>query len=187
MKRFPVPVTGQPIPKGWFARLVNFMNGLILSGDGSYVEVNYGDKGATITLTAAAKNKLDRASGSPPGGGSVTVNGMVYPDWSTNPFSGFSLNFPYTTVDGDAWIFFNGNWTSMGAGTSYLHLIFNVPGGGTKSYQVAAFTSNASGEQFFFEKFLPIKKNSTFTLVDTTAGTHTIILSNAWLFNYPST
>lgn len=79
MKRFPVPVTGQPIPKGWFARLVNFMNSLILSGDGSYVEVNYGDKGATITLTAAARNKIDRASGSPPGGGGTVFGTLGAP------------------------------------------------------------------------------------------------------------
>lgn len=186
LEKFPVPVTGQEIPRGWFSRLVAFINSLVLRGDNQFFCVSRSNAGTTISPTKKMIDLLNDRGGSAPSSGTVTITGMVYPDWTANPFSGFYLNSAVSVTDGDAWIYFNGNWTATGAGTSYLHLVFSIPGGGTKSYQVAAFTSLSSGEQGFFEKFLPIKKGSTFTLADTTAGNHSITLSNAWLFNYPT-
>ena len=80
MTPFPAPVSGQPIPRGWFARLVRFMNSLILHGDGSYTEVDRTDAGTFVTLTAAARDALDRATGRPGGSGgtqdlTVSVSG----------------------------------------------------------------------------------------------------------------
>lgn len=69
MTPFPAPVSGQPIPRGWFARLVCFMNSLILHGDGSYTEVKHTDAGTFVTLTAAARDALERATGRPGGSG----------------------------------------------------------------------------------------------------------------------
>lgn len=68
MNPFPAPVSGQPIPRGWFARLVRFMNTLILHGDGSYTQVRHTNDGTFVTLTTAAIDALNRASGRPGGG-----------------------------------------------------------------------------------------------------------------------
>lgn len=70
MSLFPVPVSGQPIPRGWFARLVRFMNTLVLHGDGSYTQVKHTNNGTFVTLTTAAVDALNRAAGTPGGGGS---------------------------------------------------------------------------------------------------------------------
>lgn len=81
MNLFPAPVSGQPIPRGWFARLVRFMNTLILHGDGSYTQVKHTDDGTFVTLTPAAIDALNRASGRPGGGAnqdlSVSVSGNI--------------------------------------------------------------------------------------------------------------
>ena len=69
-EKFPVPVSGQPIPRGWFARLVRFINSLILHGDNQYVMVNRTDAGTTITLTPSLINDLTKAAAPAAGGAS---------------------------------------------------------------------------------------------------------------------
>ena len=66
MRLFPEPASGQQIPRGWFARLVRFMNTLVLHGDGSYTQVKHTDDGTFVTLTPAAIDALNRAGGSAP-------------------------------------------------------------------------------------------------------------------------
>ena len=80
MSLFPVPVSGQPIPRGWFARLVRFMNTLVLHGDGSYTQVKHTNDGTFVTMTPAAIDALNRAGGSAPAAAanqdlSVSVSG----------------------------------------------------------------------------------------------------------------
>ena len=70
LESFPVPVTGQVIPRGWFARLVAFMNSLVLHGDGQYLAVKHTMGGQTIAPTPALIQALGRAGGTPGGGGS---------------------------------------------------------------------------------------------------------------------
>ena len=84
MSLFPVPVSGQQIPRGWFARLVRFMNSMVLHGDGSYTEVKHTDDGTFVTLTNAARDALNRASGRPGGSGGTPT--PVAPDFN-NPTS----------------------------------------------------------------------------------------------------
>ena len=73
--KFPVPPSGQPIPRGWFGRLVRFINSLILHGDGQYLTVKHTLDGQTITPTPALLQALGNG-GAPPaaGGGSGFPN-----------------------------------------------------------------------------------------------------------------
>lgn len=65
MERFPEPVSGQVIPRGWFGRLVRFINSLILHGDGQYLTVKHTLDGQTITPTPALLQALGNG-GAPP-------------------------------------------------------------------------------------------------------------------------
>lgn len=67
---FKVPVSGQKIPRGWFAALVRFVNSLILRGDGTWTQVSRDESGTSITLTAAAIEALTRPASGAPGSGS---------------------------------------------------------------------------------------------------------------------
>lgn len=67
--KFPVPPSGHPIPRGWFGRLVRFINSLILHGDGQYLTVKHTLDGQTITPTPALLQALGNG-GAPPAGGS---------------------------------------------------------------------------------------------------------------------
>lgn len=71
-EKFPVPVSGQPIPRGWFARLVLFINSLVLHGDNQYTQVNRTDAGTTITLTPSLINELTKAA-APPSAATITA------------------------------------------------------------------------------------------------------------------
>ena len=81
MSKFPVPVSGEKIPHGWFANLVRFVNSLTLRGDGRFTMVSRNESGTTVTLTPAVKNAIER-SGTPPGGGG-TGGGPFVPDYSS--------------------------------------------------------------------------------------------------------
>ena len=65
-EKFPVPVTGTPIPRGWLGRLVAFVNSLVLHGDKQYFAVEHGPNGTTITPTTALTNALSANAGTPP-------------------------------------------------------------------------------------------------------------------------
>ena len=73
---FPVPVTGQEIPRGWFARLVAFMNSLILRGDGEYLLVNRTNAGTTIRPSTKLIDLLSTRSGAPAASGGSAANGI---------------------------------------------------------------------------------------------------------------
>lgn len=74
MEPFPEPVSGQPIPRGWFARLVRRMNMLRLRGDGRFFAVSDSPSGQRIAPTPALLQLLDRASGAPSSVGSGVPN-----------------------------------------------------------------------------------------------------------------
>ncbi len=76
MSKFPVPVSGEKIPHGWFANLVRFINSLTLRGDGRYTMVSRNESGTTVTLTPAVKNAIEQSGGTPPGSGSG-ASGLV--------------------------------------------------------------------------------------------------------------
>ena len=69
--KFPVPVSGQPIPRGWFARLVSFINSLVLRGDNQYFAVSHSNAGTTIKPTKKLVDLLDARSGGTHASGSV--------------------------------------------------------------------------------------------------------------------
>ena len=71
-EKFSVPVSGQPIPRGWFARLVRFMNSLVLHGDNQYTQVNRTEAGTTVTLTPSLINELTKAA-APPSAVTITA------------------------------------------------------------------------------------------------------------------
>lgn len=83
-EKFPVPVTGTPIPRGWFGRLVAFVNSLVLRTDGRFFAVKHGPNGTTIVPTTALFEAIAQCAGAPPAaptgigaavsGGTATVN-----------------------------------------------------------------------------------------------------------------
>jgi hypothetical protein len=79
LEKFPVPVSGQPIPRGWFARLVTFINSLVLRGDNQYFAVSHSNAGTTIKPTKKLVDLLDARGGAPASGSvqdlSVSVTG----------------------------------------------------------------------------------------------------------------
>ena len=78
--RFPIPATGSIIPKGWFARLVAFINSLVVQGDGRYTLVNRSAAGTSVTLTPSLINALNRSAAPSAGGGGSTA---FVPDYSS--------------------------------------------------------------------------------------------------------
>lgn len=78
LDKFPEPVSGQYIPRGWFGRLVRFVNSLILHGDGQYLTVKHTIDGQTIAPTPALLQALGQ-SGTPPaaGGGASGIEADV--------------------------------------------------------------------------------------------------------------
>lgn len=71
LDKFPVPVAGQKIPRGWFGRLVRFINSLILHGDGQYLTVKHTQAGQTITPTPALLQALGQRGAPPAAGGAA--------------------------------------------------------------------------------------------------------------------
>lgn len=70
--KFPVPPSGHPIPRGWFGRLVRFINSLILHGDGQYLTVKHTLDGQTITPTPALLQALGNGGAPPAAGGGAS-------------------------------------------------------------------------------------------------------------------
>lgn len=62
MDLFSVPVTGEKIPRGWFAHLVFFINSLRLRTSSNLFCVNHTEGGTTIEPTPALIQALERAS-----------------------------------------------------------------------------------------------------------------------------
>lgn len=91
MERFPEPVSGQVIPRGWFGRLVRFINSLILHGDGQYLTVKHTLDGQTITPTPALLQALGNG-GAPPAasGGATGITAEISGSTATLSLAGVS-------------------------------------------------------------------------------------------------
>ena len=76
LDKFPVPVSGQKIPGGWFARLVSFINSLVLHGDGQYLTVKHTQAGQTIAPTPALLQALGQRGAPPAAGGGGGATGI---------------------------------------------------------------------------------------------------------------
>lgn len=74
---FQVPVSNKPIPRGWFAALVRFMNSLLLRGDGRYFAVTHTTEGTTIKPTPALIQALERSGGAAPSAGGGATYGIA--------------------------------------------------------------------------------------------------------------
>ena len=81
LDKFAIPVSGQPIPRGWFARLVAFMNSLVLRGDNQYFLVSHSNAGTTISPSKKMVDLLNAAHAAAPSSG-ANVTGMGAPDYS---------------------------------------------------------------------------------------------------------
>lgn len=99
---FPVPVTGQEIPRGWFARLVSFVNSLVLHGDKQYFCVTRSPSGTSITPTQKLIDLLSDRGGSAPASGGGGAGGDAF-DISAVTAHLFNANSPYTAVT-DGWL-----------------------------------------------------------------------------------
>lgn len=99
MSLFPVPVSGQKIPSGWFGRLVRFINSLVLRGDGSYLSVTHTPEGTFIAPTATLINALERTGRAPASGGGAHP---FVPDYSSP--STVSPNTQYGPLAYPVWL-----------------------------------------------------------------------------------
>ena len=77
LDNFPVPVTGQEIPRGWFARLVSFINSLVLHGDRQYFCVTRSNAGTTIEPTKKLIDLLSDRGGSAAASGATGIEASV--------------------------------------------------------------------------------------------------------------
>lgn len=162
MNLFPAPVSGQPIPRGWFARLVRFMNTLILHGDGSYTQVKHTNDGTFVTLTPAAIDALNRASGRPGGSGGIS-QGVGAPDFSSP--SAMSAGVQYGPFTYPVWII--GSVGAYLASDTIMECYLSI--GGLYSPYLFRCTQNSStlGYQISIQTSpvcMIIPKNMTFQL-----------------------
>ena len=128
---FPVPVSNNKIPRGWFAALVRFMNSLLLRGDGRYFAVTHTTEGTTIKPTPALIQALERSGGAAPAAGGGGGGGVIgVPDY-TNPTQ-ISFNTPYGPLANPVWIIGSIRISPpYGGYTAQVTLSFGVPGSGT--------------------------------------------------------
>lgn len=96
---FPVPVAGQAIPRGWFSRLVVFINSLVLHGN-RYLAVSHTMSGTRIEPTEALLQLASGGGAAPSGGGGTGGDAF---DISAVTAHLFNANSPYTAVT-DGWL-----------------------------------------------------------------------------------
>ena len=152
MSKFPVPVSGEKIPHGWFANLVRFVNSLTLRGDGRYTMVSRNESGTTVTLTPAVKNAIERSGGTPPGGGGAGGDAF---DISAVTAHLFNANSPYTAAtDG---------WLSVWA-------VASIPAGATSGGGECGATLAKSGASAHFPVLSMSSENVSGVLDKTASG-----------------
>ena len=100
--KFPVPPSGQPIPRGWFGRLVRFINSLILHGDGQYLTVKHTLDGQTITPTPALLQALGNGGAPPAAGGGVSSG--LFPVYSKTENHMAITPGVFYSADQDFWL-----------------------------------------------------------------------------------
>ena len=95
LDKFPVPVSGQKIPGGWFARLVSFINSLVLHGDGQYLTVKHTQAGQTIAPTPALLQALGNG-GAPPAAGGGSTGSAGFPNYLSGLIGPVTLGTTYS-------------------------------------------------------------------------------------------
>lgn len=136
LDKFPVPVTGQEIPKGWFARLVSFINSLVLHGDGQYLAVSHNMSGTTIKPTPALL-QLASGRGSAPssgGGGGGTIG---FPNYAQG--TAVVVNTSYHVTGGDIWI---GGTVTVNSGGGAVQVIISATAYGTALFEPVVIDSD---------------------------------------------
>lgn len=141
------PVSGQPIPSGWFQRLYQTLLSLVISGDRQYTMIDRSSGGAVITLTPAARQKLEAAAGGAPGGSGA----IGFPDYTADPTT-IDITQTYN-LTADAWLIGRVYCGSYGAdvGSFYLNITKN---GSTKQIELFHVDNSAQGYQLYFENFI---------------------------------
>jgi len=153
---FPVPVSNQSIPRGWFAALVRFMNSLLLRGDGRYFAVTHTTEGTTIKPTPALIQALERSGGAAPAaGGGVQPAVLGFPDY----MSAVSITYPTVAkkttqnvwIAGDVLI----NHLGSGSGGSVYFALSTEPNsGGIWSANIAYFFT--SDIEYYTSFIIPV-------------------------------
>lgn len=96
LEKFPVPVVGTPIPRGWFSRLVAFMNSLVLHGDNQYFMVSHSNAGTSIAPTKKLVDLLHtRGGGAPASGAAQDLSVSVSGGTATVSISGSTSAVPF--------------------------------------------------------------------------------------------
>lgn len=173
--KFPIPTTGQPIPKGWFGRLVRFMNSLILSGDESNLLVKHTDAGTTIALAPALLQKLNQA-GAPGASGSSGGSSFAFPDFSTGIQIDWSTEHQNTS--GNAWIGgtvkINPNGTGSGG---HVYLTYSTAPSASSVFQVALLEFYGSNTEVHTGFLYPLPNNMYYRF-----NRYGSIQIDAWLY-----
>lgn len=134
--RFPIPPTGSPIPRGWFARLVAFINSLVLHGDGRFTLVNRSAAGTTVTLTPSLINRLNQSAPAPSsgGGGGGTIG---FPNYAQG--TAVVVNTSYHVTGGDIWI---GGTVTVNSGGGSVAVIISAAAYGTALFEPVVVDSD---------------------------------------------
>jgi len=125
LDKFPVPVVGQEIPRGWFSRLVAFVNSLVLHGDKKYFAVTHTMSGTTIKPTDALL-QLAAGRGGPPGGGGGGGGTIGFPNYAQG--TAVVVNTSYHVTGGDIWI---GGTVTVNSGGGSVQVIISATAYGT--------------------------------------------------------
>ena len=147
---FPVPVSNNKIPRGWFAALVRFMNSLLLRGDGRSFAVTHTTEGTTIKPTPALIQALERSGGAAPSESGGSGGGVIgVPDFN-NP-TAIDFNTPYGPLTAPVWIIGSIMIAPpYGGYTAQATLNFGIPGSGSVVSLILADVSvrNVSDPEF---------------------------------------
>ena len=157
------PIAGQPIPRGWFGRLVRFMNSLILRGDKRYFAVSHTMGGTLIAPSKALIDALERSGSSPAAGGGASG----FPVYASGSSVTFGTAYPAAS---NSWLI-----GSVGASmyeicdaTWSIELKNTASGTSITSFQLARLVSNipttANNFSSYFPVCLPIPAGVTFTV-----------------------
>lgn len=140
--KFPVPPSGHPIPRGWFGRLVRFINSLILHGDGQYLTVKHTLDGQTITPTPALLQALGNGGAPPAAGGGAhpfvpnySSPTTVSPDTQYGPFT-----YPVWLIGSIGALLYSSNlyeaYLSLGSTSTNITLFDITQTNGLDGYQI---------------------------------------------------
>lgn len=159
LDKFPVPVSGQKIPGGWFARLVSFINSLVLHGDGQYLTVKHTQAGQTIAPTLALLQALGQRGAPPAAGGGGAVG---FPNFYSTSTIAVDSNGSYSLIQ-NMWLIGRVQASAVSVADASFYLNYVTTGSSSTPIQIKLLMSDT--DSVYRETFvcLPIPSGLTIT------------------------